>query len=84
MGTELVTRERSDLGPAFGAARLARIATTGERVDHVCTKPPASRRFEPRADRTAAYRPRLARFRDLYTMLRPAFAANARAKGADR
>jgi xylulokinase len=81
LGVELATREHSDLGPAFGAARLARIAITGESVDEVCTRPKIVSRFLPDAARTAAYGPRLARFRDLYMTLRPAFAANARAKG---
>jgi xylulokinase len=83
LGAELVTREGSELGPAFGAARLARLSTTGERVADVCTKPPIRERFVPQPERVRAYRPRLARFRDLYKTLRPAFAANARAEGAD-
>jgi xylulokinase len=81
LGVELVTREGSDLGPAFGAARLARLSVTRELVAEVCTKPPVRERFVPDPERVQAYRRPLQRFRDLYNTLRPAFAANALATG---
>ena len=62
-------------GPAFGAARLARLAVTGEAVAEVCRKPPLAQILEPERALVAAYQERGARFRALYRALRPEFAA---------
>ena len=59
----------AERGPAFGAARLARLAVTGERPEAVCTKPAVSDEFLPRPDRVAAYREPFARYRRLYGKL---------------
>lgn len=64
----------ADKGPAFGAARLARLAVTGEPVVDVCTLPPVLDVTEPDVALAEAYEPQLARFRRLYTALRPEFA----------
>jgi xylulokinase len=64
-----------DKGPAFGAARLARLAMTGERPEVVCTPPPVLDVVEPDPAMVEAYRPRLAAFRRLYRVLKPEFAA---------
>ena len=59
-----------EIGPALGAARLARIAATGERPEDVCTAPPVHRVVEPDeglADRLASRRER---WRALYRGLR--------------
>ena len=61
----------AEVGPALGAARLARLAATGERPDEVCTRPDIERVAGPEdalADRLA---PRLERWRALYQVLRP-------------
>ena len=61
----------SEVGPALGAARLARLAATGERPEEVCTRPDIERVAEPEdelADRLAS---RLERWRALYQVLRP-------------
>ncbi len=73
----LLVRERAELGPAFGAARLARLAVTGELVDKVCDAPPIVRRIEPLEALRGPYTKRLETYRDLYLRLRPAFAAAA-------
>ncbi|MCX7344242.1 MAG: xylulokinase [Alphaproteobacteria bacterium] len=73
LGREMVLYEGSDVGPALGAARLARIALTGEDPDAVCRKPAIAARFAPDAALHAAYGRRLQRYRDLYAALRPAF-----------
>lgn len=65
----------ADGGPAFGAARLARIALTGEAVAAVCVKPPVLDETTPDPALAAAYAARLPRFRALYRALRPEFAA---------
>jgi xylulokinase len=75
LGEPLLVRERAELGPAFGAARLARMAVTGESVQNVCVAPPVRSRVEPDADLTSHYAERIAVFRDLYARLRTGFAA---------
>ena len=61
-------------GPAFGAARLARLAATGEPVADVCRKPEIAAILAPERDLVAAYTERGQRFRSLYRALRPEFA----------
>ena len=56
----------ADKGPAFGAARLALLAATGESTDTVCLKPKTKARFEPVTDRHGAWRERLNLFRATY------------------
>jgi xylulokinase len=77
LGETLLVRERAELGPAFGAARLARIALTGEPVERVCVAPPVVRRVEPDPGLHEQYRARVVRYRDLYARLRTAFTTPA-------
>jgi xylulokinase len=77
LGETLLVRERAELGPAFGAARLVRIAMTREPVERVCVAPPVVRRIEPDGALGERYRVQLARYGDLYTRLRTAFAPTA-------
>jgi xylulokinase len=60
-------------GPAFGAARLARLAVTGESADAVCDKPQVAQVLEPERPFVAAYFERGRRFRHLYQAVRPEF-----------
>ena len=72
-GISLVRPMGGDLGGAFGAARLARMALTGEDPAAVCTKPQVHDVIEPDpvlADRLA---PRIARYRRLYALLKHEF-----------
>jgi xylulokinase len=62
-------------GPAFGAARLARLAVTGEPADAVCGKPGVAQVLEPERPLVGAYFERGRRFRHLYQALRPEFRA---------
>ena len=67
----LIHHAGGEVGPALGAARLARLAATGERPEEVCTRPDIVRVAEPEealADRLAS---RLERWRALYRVLRP-------------
>jgi xylulokinase len=73
LGETMLVRERSELGPAFGAARLARMAVTGEPVESVCTAPAITSRVEPDEALRERYAPRIERYRDLYQRLRTAF-----------
>jgi xylulokinase len=71
-----VTRYRdSETGPAFGAARLARMALTGESAPEVCTKPQLLDILEPDAALHRVYRERLEKYRALYCALKPVFQA---------
>jgi xylulokinase len=75
LGRELIYPAGGELGPAFGAARLARLAVTGEEPVAVCT-PPATAAVEvPDPELGERYRDRLALYRRLYPLLRDAFVA---------
>ena len=60
-------------GPAFGAARLARLAVSGEAASEVCTAPAVSETIEPEPALVDAYRAAGEKYRRLYQMLRPEF-----------
>ncbi|WP_262265560.1 MULTISPECIES: xylulokinase [Microvirga] len=63
----------SDKGPAFGAARLARLAVTGEIPEAVCTPPDILETIEPDSRLVELYGPRIEAFRSLYRALKPEF-----------
>lgn len=65
-------------GPAFGAARLARLALGVEDPAGVLAEPEVTQEVEPDPALTDAYRPRVAAFRRLYRAVRPEFAGAAR------
>ena len=69
LGRPLAYRAGGAVGPALGAARLARLAVTGESVEEVCTPPPLERVVEPEPAWLDAYAERLERFRALYQNL---------------
>lgn len=75
LGIPITRYTGSESGPAFGAARLARIAATGEAIDTVCTKPPTLDVTEPDQRLHEAYRQNSVRFRRLYRALREEFRA---------
>ena len=75
LGIPITRYTGSESGPAFGAARLARIAATGEPIDTVCTKPPILDVTEPDPRLHEAYRENSVRFRRLYRALREEFRA---------
>jgi xylulokinase len=60
----------ADKGPAFGAARLARLALTGEASADVCVKPPLTETIEPEPALHRAYGERIEAFRGLYRSLK--------------
>jgi xylulokinase len=73
LGFPLTRYDGGDKGPAFGAARLARLAVTGERAEFVCMPPPILDVIEPDPQLAEAYAPRVAAFRRLYQALKPEF-----------
>jgi xylulokinase len=72
----IVRYRDGETGPAFGAARLARLARTGEAPEALCKPPPVADVTEPEAALVAAFRPRIDRFRSLYRALAPEFQAS--------
>jgi xylulokinase len=62
--------EEGEVGAALGAARLGRLATTGEDPAQVCTPPRRLASFVPRASVTAAYDDAYRRWRQLYPALK--------------
>ena len=64
----------AEMGPAFGAARLARLAVTGEAPSVVCAPPPVSHIVDPEPDLMDACGRRRPVFRRLYATLKPEFA----------
>ncbi len=74
----LVYRRGGEVGPALGAARLARMACTGESPADVCAPLPEDFVVEPEAALVEHAALRRARFAALYTALRESFEAAAR------
>lgn len=73
LGRAIRRYEGGERGPAFGVARLARIAVTGEAVSDVCVKPKLRDIIEPNTKRQAELTARLPLYRDLYRSLKPLF-----------
>ena len=69
----LTYRAEAEVGPAFGAARLARICVTQENPEDVCTAPPVSHVMEPDAALHARFTEKLATYRRLYAKLKDEF-----------
>jgi xylulokinase len=65
--------EGADRGPAFGAARLARLAATGEKPESVCTPPRVVEVVAPDRELAQAYLPRVEAFRRLYRAVKGEF-----------
>ncbi len=73
LGRPLNFRTDSALGPAFGAARLARVAVTDESPVAVCAQPELLDTVEPKDSMSDYYTERLDRFRCLYSSLKGDF-----------
>ncbi len=63
----------AEVGPALGAARLGRLAVTGEAPEDVCTQPPVDRVLEVDPGLRDALAPRREEFGKLYPALRDRF-----------
>ena len=73
LGLTLVRYEGAERGPAFGAARLARLAATGEDPARVATPARVADTIAPEAYLSDRYAPRFAAYRSLYAALKPEF-----------
>jgi xylulokinase len=69
----LVYPAAAEIGPAFGAARLGRLAVTGEPAAAVCIPPPVERVIDPEPALAARCRQRRATFGRVYRALRDTF-----------
>jgi xylulokinase len=69
----LAYRMGADVGPAYGAARLARLAVTTEASGEVCAPPPVEALIEPDARDVAVLTPKRHTFEQLYGDLRSRF-----------
>jgi xylulokinase len=77
LGRPLIYRDGGEVGPAYGAARLARLGLGTDAIEDVCAPPPLINIIEPDdrlADRFSAKRPA---FRHLYSALKSSFTETA-------
>jgi xylulokinase len=72
LGITLYRLAEGEHGGAFGAARLARLAATGEVAETICTPPHRLEAIAPDPALADAYAARLARYRALYPALKGA------------
>ena len=63
----------AEYGPAFGAARLARLAVTGEEPAVVCTTPPVEEIIEPDPQLRERYAAQIEAYRAVYQSLKAHF-----------
>lgn len=73
LNKKVLLAEGAEAGPAFGAARLARLAATGEDPSDVCVKPAIAAEIAPDPALSQAYAERLTKFRSLYKALAALF-----------
>jgi xylulokinase len=72
LGLALHRVAEGEHGAAIGAARLARLAATGEAPEEACAKPQRLETVSPDARLVEAYAARFARYRALYPVVRMA------------
>ncbi len=75
LGRPLIYRKGGELGPAFGASRLGRLAFTKENPADLCTAPAMDHVVEPDKAWAEQYAARLISYRNLYRDLKPHFSA---------
>jgi xylulokinase len=77
LGRPLIYRDGGEVGPAYGAARLARLSLGKDAIEDVCAAPPITNIIEPDerlSDRFTAKHPK---FRHLYSTLKSSFQETA-------
>ena len=73
LGRPLTYRDGGVVGPAYGAARLARMGVEGAGIDAVCTPPPILHVVEPDSALMELYAHKIARYRTVYRNLKDLF-----------
>jgi xylulokinase len=69
----LIYRDGGEVGPAYGAARLAQLADTNARIEEVCAPPAILRVIEPDDHLTDHFASKISGFRTLYKQLKSSF-----------
>jgi xylulokinase len=69
----LIYRDAGAVGPAYGAARLARMGAERASIEEVCTPPPVLHVAEPDDRLSDLYSQRIGRYRSLYRHLKDLF-----------
>jgi xylulokinase len=73
LGHRLTYRDGGVVGPAYGAARLARMAVEGAGIEAVCTPPPVLYVVEPDSALKDLYAHKIGRYRTVYRNLKDLF-----------
>jgi xylulokinase len=73
LGRPLTYRNAGVVGPAYGAARLVRMAVENAAIEAVCTPPPILHVVEPDSARSDLYAHKIGRYRTLYRNLKELF-----------
>jgi xylulokinase len=73
----LTYRDSGAVGPAYGAARLARMGFEKAKIEDICTPPPILHVAEPDERLSALYEQKMPRFRSLYQNLKDLFRETA-------
>jgi xylulokinase len=69
----LVYRDGGEVGPAYGAARLAQLGVENAAIEDVCTPPPITHVAEPAAIMVESLADKQTKFRALYALLKTSF-----------
>ena len=73
LGRPLVYRDGGEVGPAYGAARLAQLGSGDGPIEKVCAAPPVLYTVEPDTSLADNFAVKIPRFRALYRALQPSF-----------
>ena len=77
LGRPLIYRDGGEVGPAYGAARLARLSLGADAIEDVCAAPPITNIIEPDEQLSDGFAAKQARFRQLYSILKSSFTETA-------
>ena len=69
----LIYRDGGEVGPAYGAARLAQLGVEKGAVEDICTPPPITHVAEPSLAMVEKLAAKQEKFRSLYTLLKSSF-----------
>ena len=69
----LIYRDGGEVGPAYGAARLAQLGHTQAAIEDVCTPPPITHIAEPSERLVDNFSAKQTKFRALYSQLKDQF-----------
>ena len=73
LNVPLVYRDSATVGPAYGAAQLARLGVSGESISDVCKPPPITHVVEPDSEIRERLSKQRATFKSLYPLLKNHF-----------